>query len=167
MGFLISAEEVIARAIAQAIDPPPPPDITRWCEENIVFDARSPMPGPFDINRFAFLREIHEVLSPEHADIVAGTGWSKAQVQQYLYEHANRPIDGMQQIGKFREEEHGRGARAPPASHQVHRGLNSEDILVTVGGGDAGGHSAFIPSWSRSRGSIMQSKPIGVCLDCD
>ncbi|HJN53136.1 MAG: hypothetical protein QGI68_06510 [Pseudomonadales bacterium] len=107
------------------------------------------------------------VLSPEHADIVAGTGWSKAQVQQYLYEHANRPIDGMQQIGKFREEEHGRGARAPPASHQVHRGLNSEDILVTVGGGDAGGHSAFIPSWSRSRGSIMQSKPIGVCLDCD
>lgn len=66
MGFLTSAESVIAQALAQAIAPPPPPDITRWCEENIVFDARSPMPGPFRIERFPFLREIHEVLSPEH-----------------------------------------------------------------------------------------------------
>jgi phage terminase large subunit GpA-like protein len=66
MGFLISAEEIVARALAEALAPPPPPDITRWCEENIVFDERSPMPGPFRIDRFPFLREIHEVLSPEH-----------------------------------------------------------------------------------------------------
>ncbi len=66
MGFLASAEATIAMAMAQAMVPPPPPDITRWCEENIVFDARSPMPGPFNIDRFPFLREIHEVLSPEH-----------------------------------------------------------------------------------------------------
>jgi len=66
MGFLASAESVIARALSQAMAPPPPPDITRWCEENIVFDERSPMPGPFRIARFPFLREIHEVLSPEH-----------------------------------------------------------------------------------------------------
>ena len=67
MGFLTSAEAVVAGAISAAITPPPPPDITRWCEENIVFDERSPMPGPFRIDRFPFLREIHEVLSPEHA----------------------------------------------------------------------------------------------------
>ncbi len=137
------------------------------------------------------------VLSPEHAEIVAGTGWSKTQVQQYLFEHATRPTDGMQQTGKFREEEHGRrelgrredgrrelgrredgrrelgrredGRREDGRGegNRVHRGVNPADILVTVGGGDAGGHSAFIPSWSRSRGSIMQSKPIGVCLDCE
>lgn len=53
-------------AAAQALLPPPPPDITRWCEENITFDQRSPMPGPFRIESFPFLREIHEVLSPEH-----------------------------------------------------------------------------------------------------
>lgn len=102
------------------------------------------------------------VLSPEHAEIVAGTGWNKQQVQCYLFEHANRSIEGMKQVGKFRQEEHGRQALS-----EVHRGLTPEDILVIVGGGDAGGHSAFIPSWSRSRASIMQSKPIGVCLDCD
>ena len=66
MGFLRSAAQVVARAAAAAMAPPPPPDITRWCEENIVFDERSPMPGPFSILRFPFLREIHEVLSPEH-----------------------------------------------------------------------------------------------------
>lgn len=66
MGFLSAAEAVILRAAAAAMAPPPPPDITRWCEENIVFDERSPMPGPFRIGKFPFLREIHEVLSPEH-----------------------------------------------------------------------------------------------------
>jgi phage terminase large subunit GpA-like protein len=66
MGFLAPAEKVIASAMAAAMIPPPPPDITRWCEDNIVFDERSPMPGPFNIERFKFLAEIHEVLSPEY-----------------------------------------------------------------------------------------------------
>ncbi len=66
MGFLSSAARVVSRAAAVAMRPPEPPNLTRWCEENIVFDERSPMPGPFRIDRFAFLREIHEVLSPEH-----------------------------------------------------------------------------------------------------
>lgn len=81
MGFLRSAEAVIAAAMAHAMTPPPPPDITRWCEENIVFDERSPMPGPFDIRRFPFLREIHEVLSPEHpcreATVRGSAQWGK------------------------------------------------------------------------------------------
>ena len=101
------------------------------------------------------------VLSPEHARIVASTGWSKTAVQDYLFAQAVRPLAGMQRVGKYVERE-----RALQGLDAMHRGLTPQDILVTVGGGDAGGHSAFIPSWSRSRGSIMQSKPIGVCLDC-
>jgi phage terminase large subunit GpA-like protein len=66
MGFLGSAEAAVQLGIAAAMDPPPPPDITRWCENNIVFDERSPFPGDFNIDRFPFLREIHAVLSPEH-----------------------------------------------------------------------------------------------------
>ena len=42
----------------------------------------------------------------------------------------------------------------------MHRGLTPDDILITMGGGDAGGHSCFIPSWSRGRGSIMQHAAI-------
>lgn len=66
MGFLSSAEAAVLRGMSAAMQPPPPPDITRWCEENIEFDERSPFPGPFRIDRFPFLRRIHEVLSPEH-----------------------------------------------------------------------------------------------------
>ncbi|KAB2539677.1 terminase [Salipiger aestuarii] len=65
-GYLAAAERIVLAAMSGAMAPPPPPDITRWCEENIEFDERSPMPGPFRIDRFPFLREIHEVLSPEH-----------------------------------------------------------------------------------------------------
>jgi phage terminase large subunit GpA-like protein len=102
MGFLAPAEAVVARAIAQAIAPPPPPDITRWCEENIVFDARSPMPGPFDSSRFAFLREIHEVLSPEHASrevtLRGSAQWGKtvSVIQPTLAEwHEYTPLDSL------------------------------------------------------------------------
>lgn len=66
MGFLAPAERVVGQAMAQAMRPPLPPDLTRWCEENIEFPEGSPVPGPFDIGKFPFLREIHEVLSPEH-----------------------------------------------------------------------------------------------------
>jgi phage terminase large subunit GpA-like protein len=66
MGFLTSAEGIVCAAMAGAMRPPPPPDITRWCEENITFDERSPFPGRFSIRPVMFLREIHEVLSPEH-----------------------------------------------------------------------------------------------------
>lgn len=101
------------------------------------------------------------VLAPEHVNIIAAANWSKPDVQAYLFEHAYRPVAGMKRVGKFVEGEHRKqGLQA------MHRGLSASDILVTVGGGDAGGHSAFIPSWSRSRGSIMQHQSIGVCVDC-
>lgn len=101
------------------------------------------------------------VLSPEHADIVASTGWSKADVKAYLFDRARQSVDAMKGVRKYVAREHER-----QGTEDVHRGMASDDILLTVAGGDAGGHSAFIPSWSRTRGSIMQSKPIGVCIDC-
>jgi len=66
MGFLAPALAVVLRAAARQMLPPPPPDIARWCEENIVFDDRSPLPGPYRGARFPFLHEIHDCLSPEH-----------------------------------------------------------------------------------------------------
>ena len=78
----------------------------------------------------------------------------------------------MQKVGKYRQREFDKQHLQdnPPAELRpdaFHRGLRPEDILIIVGGGDAGGHSSFIPSWSRERASLMQSKPIGVCIDCD
>lgn len=100
------------------------------------------------------------VLSPEHAEIVARPGWSKAQVREYLFEHAKHPREDIRRLGKL-DRGYDRQRR-----DDCHRGVGPDDILVTVGGGDAGGHSSFIPSWSRGRGSIMQTEAIGVCIDC-
>jgi len=43
---------------------------------------------------------------------------------------------------------------------RVHRGLGPDDILLTVGGGDTGGHSAFFPSWSRGRSVPFVTKEV-------
>jgi len=111
------------------------------------------------------------ILSPEHMGIIAGAGWSRQDAQAYLFSQAKRSVEGMQSVGKYRESEyatqHGADAHALVEEGFIHRGYGPDDILITMGGGDAGGHSCFIPSWSRRRNSLLQHKPIGVCIDCD
>jgi hypothetical protein len=104
------------------------------------------------------------ILAPEHVHIVAGAGWTREDAQNFLFSHARRSVDGMTAVGKYREREyqrqHGEDAHALTEPGFLHRGLAPNDILITMGGGDAGGHSCFIPSWSRGRGSIMQHTAI-------
>jgi hypothetical protein len=108
------------------------------------------------------------VLSPEHMKIVADAGWSRSDAQQFLFQSAKRSVEGMKSVGKYRDVEYDKQHRAGSTAQDgfIHRGLTPEDILITMGGGDAGGHSCFIPSWSRGRSSLMQHRPIGVCIDC-
>ena len=100
------------------------------------------------------------VLSPEHAKIVAGSGWSKADVRSYLFMHARQSVEAMQACGKYVPREHeaqlNAGHTGAEGESYVHRGLSPDDIMLTVAGGLAGGHSAFITSWSRTRASLMQ-----------
>jgi hypothetical protein len=102
--------------------------------------------------------------------ILGGAGWTREDAQQFLFSDTKRTVEGMRAVGKYRDVEydkqHGPDAHALAEAGYIHRGLTPDDILITMGGGDAGGHSCFIPSWSRGRGSIMQHKPIGVCIDC-
>lgn len=101
------------------------------------------------------------ILSPEHAEIVANSNFSKSDIREFLFEHASRSEETLRRIGKFSPREY-----ALQTQQDCHRGLSADDILLVVGGGDAGGHSSFIPSWSRTRASMMQSEAIGVCIDC-
>jgi hypothetical protein len=103
------------------------------------------------------------ILAPEHMQIIGDAGWSRERTQDYLFTQAKRSVEGMKSVGKYRDREydtqHGEAAHRLAEAGFVHRGLNPQDILITMGGGDAGGHSCFLPSWSRGRGSIMQHKP--------
>jgi len=116
------------------------------------------------------------VVAPEHAAHLRRAGWDRARTQAWLYEHASRSLADLKRAGKLEpaffsnpqlREWLYRRAGAPPAASldtesservtpedeavRVHRGLGPEDILLCVGGGEAGGHSAFFPSWSRAR----------------
>lgn len=94
------------------------------------------------------------VISPEHVRILAAEGLTRAQVREFLYAHATRTVEQLSSVGKYRPRDYEAGSKI------LHRGRGPEDILVLVAGGDAGGHSAFIPAWSRTRSSLMQTKRI-------
>jgi hypothetical protein len=123
------------------------------------------------------------VLAPEHARYLGLAGWSRVRTQAWLYEHARRPLADLKRAGKVEaqflvSEEMRRwlyGDAAGPAADTpdaharvlpgddriaVHRGLSADDIMICVGGGAAGGHSAFFPSWSRGRSVPFVTKEI-------
>lgn len=104
------------------------------------------------------------ILAPEHMRILADAGWTREWAQRFLFTHAKRSVERMKAVGKYRDSEYDKQHRdsrhALTEDGFLHRGFGPDDILITLGGGDAGGHSCFIPSWSRGRGSLMQHQAI-------
>ncbi|HEY7141391.1 MAG TPA: hypothetical protein VIE44_14905 [Methylomirabilota bacterium] len=95
------------------------------------------------------------VLAPEHVRILARDGWTKPTLRDALYARARRSLAELKRAGKVP------GPIAPGDDARfVHRGEGPEDIFIVVGGGGAGGHSAFIPSWSRNRNSLVVTRPV-------
>jgi hypothetical protein len=95
------------------------------------------------------------VLAPEHVAILARDGWTKPRIREALYTRARRTVADLKRGGKLA------GAVEPvDETTWTHRGRGPEDIHIVVAGGGAGGHSAFIPSWSRDRNSLAVTKEI-------
>jgi len=95
------------------------------------------------------------VLAPEHVAILARDGWTKARIKEALYAQARRTRADLKRGGKVP------GAIEPAdETTWVHRGTGPADIHVIVAGGGPGGHSAFIPSWSRARNSLIVTREI-------
>jgi hypothetical protein len=100
------------------------------------------------------------VVAPEHAQLLARDGWTKPAMRDWLYRHARRSLADLKRGGKVE------GVVEPgDEGRYQHRGLDPDDILLVVGGGDAGGHSAFVSSWSRGRGSIRQTRVVDCAAD--
>jgi hypothetical protein len=65
------------------------------------------------------------VIGPEHARTIAGDGWSKADVREFLWRETRAQVNGAP-VAKFRE---------------------ARNLHVVVAGGSAGRFSAWIPGW--------------------
>ena len=91
------------------------------------------------------------VLGPEHARTIAGDGFSRADVQRFVYEHARLPLKtlklggmwGMHDWPPFMMALHDGEARPPQVP-------SPDDVLVVVAGGP-GKHSSVVPNCCFSR----------------
>ena len=101
--------------------------------------------------------EFFVVLCPEHAALAAEAGWSRRDVQLYLYQRARLPM----RLRREHFEVWGRNlpwiAALENEDQLVPMTADPEDIRVLVAGGP-GKHSCVIPVW----GSISRSSTVAV-----
>lgn len=89
------------------------------------------------------------VIAPEHARILADAGWDPARIQDQLFRTSRRTLAELKASGRVPGEvEPGDEARTRP------RGRVPGDVLVLVGGSDAGCVSGWFPGFSRGRATL-------------
>lgn len=89
------------------------------------------------------------LLNPDHAHLLARTGWAKSDVQNYLFDVARNPQEDLEDRGIARIQ--------PPWFHAVDRVpivQRPEDILIVVVGG-GGPASQVATPWGYSRASTV------------
>jgi hypothetical protein len=124
---------------------------------NTIADAMSYGGAPHYFRKYPSL----VVMGPEHANILARQGWSKAQVKMYLRENFGRTVGEMKRMGKgdFQETEPGSytyvadagQSRMPCAevldnSTFIHFAESPDDILLVVAGAFNAGVSTVVPA---------------------
>lgn len=90
-----------------------------------------------------------------HFDVA---GWSKADVREYVFEHARIQRSEWADVGKANAVA-GKGDREYAAL------TKPDDLLVIAAGGPAGGFGAVIPPWLGAKSNAV-TVPVGACIDC-
>jgi hypothetical protein len=99
------------------------------------------------------------VFPPQLRRVFHDAGWSKADVRQFVYDHAVVHRSEWEQVGKAAVVE-------DRNRHFEYRALTApEDLLVIAAGGEAGGFAAVIPPWLGPK-SRAATAAVGVCVDC-
>ena len=106
-------------------------------------------------NNFYLEGEPVVVLGPEHAEVVAADGFSKADVKRFLSEHAVVPrrvvSEAMIDVLEARIPDHLIGPRGRDGVRFCTR---PDDLIVVVAGG-AGRHSAILPTFGRATRHVI------------
>ena len=92
--------------------------------------------------------EFFVVLGPEHAATIAASGWSRRDVQSYLFERARLPARILREA--FAVTQYRPWLASLPDDAPLPITDHPDNIRVLVAGG-AGKHSCVIPSWGMTR----------------
>jgi hypothetical protein len=95
------------------------------------------------------------VFPGEHQAIFRKAGWSREQVQRYVFEHTQSSVAALKRINMIA------GEVAPEDEKTMYPLVERpEDLLVIAAGGQAGVQSCFIPGWGGKNGSQSVTKAI-------
>jgi hypothetical protein len=101
------------------------------------------------------------VLNPLHAKPFAREGWSRAEVQRRLWEHAYVTRGALRKVA---------GVMVEPGDDDEHLHVvpEPEDFMLLVGGEEGGTYSAWMPSWcGGDNGQIPVTKRIRFAQECE
>ena len=87
------------------------------------------------------------VLGPEHAQSIAAAGWSKKDVQQFVFDHASIPYERLKSLRRQIDETK---LINTPGGRRVPLFANPGCLKIVVAGGP-GKHSAYINSGHTKR----------------
>jgi hypothetical protein len=96
------------------------------------------------------------VLAPERARRLRASGWSRQDVQQYLFDHASVSVERLRRAKSPRLNSHSPEWDEAHAEVKVYK--RPEDIHIMVAGGP-GPHAVWCPGWGNLGGFAI-SKPI-------
>jgi hypothetical protein len=144
--------------------------ITIHCGENPhnFHDMESETPGPIldkaasviatlgSNNAPVSSAEFFVVLGPEHAATIAEAGWTRRDIQSYLFERARLPAQTLRRA--FAVTQHRPWLPALPETENLPITDHPDNFRVLVAGG-AGKHSCVVPSWGMTRSVTLPVEP--------
>ncbi|MBT5108298.1 MAG: hypothetical protein HOM25_06435 [Rhodospirillaceae bacterium] len=99
------------------------------------------------------------IIPPQLRAHFQAAGWSKADIQQYVYDNARVLRKDWAECGK--------GAVVGHRGENEYAALPDPDhLLVIAAGGPAGGFGAVIPPWLGPKSKAV-TVAIGACIDCE
>ena len=123
--------------------------------EDILLTVAGTLASP-GANNFYLGGQAVVVIGPEHAEVIARDGFSKADVKRYLSERAIIPRNLLSEASidllEARLPDHLLGPRARDGVRLI---IDPENLIVLVAGG-AGRHSAIMPTFGRSTQAVTE-----------
>lgn len=99
------------------------------------------------------------VVPPQLRSVFHGAGWTKADLRQWVFDHAAVHRRDWEAVGK-------RAVVSDTNRDRRYRALKQpEDLLVISAGGSAGGFAAVIPPWLGPNSAAV-TVAVGACIDC-